>query len=90
MYENNNPVDSMIKAKGSSALKTLIDTNLINLATVEWVERAAPPHTEEMAAPPHIGEMAAPHTNEIVGLNSGGAHRPDHLYEHLGSVIGSA
>ena len=56
MNENNNSADSMIKAKGSSALKTLIDTNLINLATVEWVERAAPPHTEK---------MTALHTNEV-------------------------
>ena len=56
----------MIKVKGSSALKTLIDTNLINLATVEWVERAAPSHTEEMAAPPHTKNMAAPpHTEEM-------------------------
>ena len=53
----------MIKAKGSSALKTLIDTNLINLATVEWVERA-PLHTEKMAAF-HTNETATPHTNEV-------------------------
>ena len=59
MNENNNPVDSMIKAKKSSALKTLIDTNLINLATVEWVERI------ERAASFHTGEMAASHTNEM-------------------------
>ena len=49
----------MIKTKRSSALKTLIDTNLINLATVEWVERV------ERAAPPHTEKMAAPHTNEM-------------------------
>jgi hypothetical protein len=30
----------MIKAKPSSALKTVIDTNKINLDTTEWVERA--------------------------------------------------
>ena len=77
MNENNNPTDLMIKAKGSSALKTLIDTNLINLATVEWVERvkrtalshtgeiAASPHTKEMAAPSHTGEMTAPHMDEV-------------------------
>ena len=59
MNEDNNPADSMIKTKGSSALKTLIDTNLINLATVEWVERV------ERAAPPHTGEAATPHTNEV-------------------------
>ena len=46
----------MIKAKRSSALKTLIDPNFINLTTVEWVERAAPPHTKEMAAL-HTNEM---------------------------------
>ena len=59
MNENNNPVDSMTKAKKSSALKTLIDSNLINLATVEWVERV------ERTAPPHIGKMTVPHTNEV-------------------------
>ena len=53
----------MIKTKGSSALKTLIDTNLINLTTVEWVERT-PPHTEKMAAF-HTNEAATPHTNEM-------------------------
>lgn len=37
----NNPADSMTKSKPSSALKTLIDTNCINLDTTEWVERAA-------------------------------------------------
>ena len=55
MNENNNSTDSMIKAKGLSALKTLIDTNLINLTTIKWVERT-PPHTEKMAAP-HTNEM---------------------------------
>ena len=42
MNEKNNLVDSMIKFRGSSALKTLIDTNRINLTISEWVERAAP------------------------------------------------
>ena len=37
----NNPADSMTKSKSSSALKTLIDTNRINLDTTEWVEQAA-------------------------------------------------
>ena len=55
----------MIKTKKSSTLKTLIDTNLINLATVEWIERTAPPHTGEMAAPFHTDEAATPHTNEM-------------------------
>ena len=59
MNENNNFVDSMIKAKESSALKTLIDINFINLATSEWVERV------ERTAPSHTEEMAAPHTNEM-------------------------
>jgi hypothetical protein len=36
----NNPANSMIKAKPSTALKTMIDTNQINLNTTEWVERA--------------------------------------------------
>ncbi len=30
----------MTKIKSSSALKTMIDTNQINLDTTEWVERA--------------------------------------------------
>ena len=37
----NNPADSMTKSKASPALKTVIDTNRINLDTIEWVERAA-------------------------------------------------
>ncbi len=40
MHETNNSVDSMTKIKSSSALKTVIDTNRINLDTTEWVERA--------------------------------------------------
>lgn len=34
----NNPADSMTKFKASAALKTIIDTNRINLDTTEWVE----------------------------------------------------
>ena len=34
-----NPADAMTKAKASTALKQLIDTNTIQLETVEWVER---------------------------------------------------
>lgn len=37
----NNPADSMTKSKASNALKTGIDTNRINLDTIEWVERTA-------------------------------------------------
>jgi hypothetical protein len=37
----NNPVDSMTKIKSFSALKTVIDTNRINLDTTEWVKRAS-------------------------------------------------
>jgi hypothetical protein len=40
MHETNNSVDSMTKIKSSSALKTMIDTNQINLDTTEWIERA--------------------------------------------------
>ena len=40
IHGHNNPADSMTKSKPSSALKTLIDTNRINLDTTEWVERA--------------------------------------------------
>jgi hypothetical protein len=36
----NNPADSMTKSKPSSALRTVIDTNQINLDTSEWIERA--------------------------------------------------
>ncbi len=36
----NNPADSMTKAKSFSALRTLIDTNTINLKTTEWMERS--------------------------------------------------
>jgi hypothetical protein len=35
IHETNNPADFMIKAKPSSALKTVIDTNKINLDTTE-------------------------------------------------------
>jgi hypothetical protein len=40
VHETNNSVDFMTKIKSSSALKTMIDTNQINLDTTEWVERA--------------------------------------------------
>jgi hypothetical protein len=40
IHDINNSVDSMIKTKSSSALKTMIDTNKINLNTTEWVKRA--------------------------------------------------
>ena len=39
----NNPADSMTKTKPCSALKTLIDTNRINLIASEWVERSEGP-----------------------------------------------
>jgi hypothetical protein len=40
VHETNNSVDNMIKIKPSTALKTIIDINQINLNTTEWVERA--------------------------------------------------
>jgi wyosine [tRNA(Phe)-imidazoG37] synthetase (radical SAM superfamily) len=40
IHDINNSVDSMIKTKSSSALKTMIDINQINLNTTEWVKRA--------------------------------------------------
>ena len=40
IHGNHNPADSMTKDKPSSALKTLIDTNCINISTTEWVEWA--------------------------------------------------
>jgi hypothetical protein len=40
VHETNSSVDFMIKSKSSSALRTMIDINQINLNTTEWVERA--------------------------------------------------
>jgi hypothetical protein len=40
IHDINNSVDSMIKTKSSSALKTMIDINKINLNTTEWVKEA--------------------------------------------------
>jgi hypothetical protein len=40
VHEINNFVDFMTKSKFSSALRTMIDINQINLDTSEWVERA--------------------------------------------------
>jgi hypothetical protein len=40
IHDINNSVDSMIKIKSSTVLKTMIDINQINLDTIEWVERA--------------------------------------------------
>jgi hypothetical protein len=34
----NNPADAITKAKPCQALKTLIDTNKLNLEVTEWVE----------------------------------------------------
>ena len=34
-----NPADIITKAKPCQALKTLIDTNKLNLKVTEWVER---------------------------------------------------
>ena len=36
---NTNPADAMTKAKPCNALKTLLDTNMIDLKVTEWVER---------------------------------------------------
>jgi hypothetical protein len=36
---NSNPADSIIKGKASTALKKLINTNYLELQTMEWVER---------------------------------------------------
>jgi hypothetical protein len=40
IHDINNSANSMIKTKSSSALKTIIDINKINLNITEWVERA--------------------------------------------------
>jgi hypothetical protein len=39
-HESNNSVDSMTKSKSSSALRTMININQINLDIIEWIERA--------------------------------------------------
>jgi hypothetical protein len=40
IHESNNLADFMTKSKSSSALRTMIDINRINLNISEWVERA--------------------------------------------------
>ena len=35
----NNPADAITKARPYQALKTLINTNKLNLEVIEWVER---------------------------------------------------
>jgi wyosine [tRNA(Phe)-imidazoG37] synthetase (radical SAM superfamily) len=40
IHDINNSANSMIKIKSSTALKTVIDINQINLNTTEWVKRA--------------------------------------------------
>ena len=39
IHGQNNSADSMTKAKPDIALKTIIETNHINLSTIEWIER---------------------------------------------------
>ena len=39
IHKHHNPADSITKTKPLSALKTLIDTNCINISTTEWVKR---------------------------------------------------
>jgi hypothetical protein len=41
IHEINNSIDSMIKSKAFTILKTLIDINTINMNTSEWVEWSA-------------------------------------------------
>lgn len=41
IHRHYNPVDSMIKAKPSSAWKKLIDSNPINISNMEWVKQAS-------------------------------------------------
>jgi hypothetical protein len=40
IHEINNSIDSMIKSKAFSILKTLIDINTINMNINEWIERS--------------------------------------------------
>jgi hypothetical protein len=46
IHEHNNSIDSMIKTKSSSALKTIIEINRINLNIIQWVERKTTDATE--------------------------------------------
>lgn len=41
MHKYNNIIDLITKNKSSSILKTLIDTNCINLNTTEYIKQAA-------------------------------------------------
>lgn len=43
IHGHHNPADSMTKSKASTALKTVIDTNWVNMDIIEWVER----HTKD-------------------------------------------
>jgi hypothetical protein len=36
---NSNPADAMTKSKACQALRDLIDTNTVDLNTMQWVER---------------------------------------------------
>ena len=40
IHRCNNPADSMTKVKASTALKSVINTNRVNLDTTQWVERS--------------------------------------------------
>jgi hypothetical protein len=40
IHDINNSVDSIIKIKSATVLKTMIDINQINLNTIEWIKRA--------------------------------------------------
>jgi hypothetical protein len=57
VHETNNPADSMTKIKPSSALRTVIDTNRINLDTTEWVERATARETVNQTTREMINQM---------------------------------
>lgn len=49
IHGRNNPADSMTKVKASIALKTVIDTNRVNLNTMKWMERAEGMGSNEVA-----------------------------------------
>jgi hypothetical protein len=58
IHDINNSVDSMIKIKSSTFLKTMIDINQINLDTTEWIERATTKErVNQMSKKAKIDEM---------------------------------
>jgi hypothetical protein len=57
IHDINNSVDSIIKIKLSTILKTMIDINQINLNTTEWVKRATTRETINQSKKTELDEM---------------------------------